>query len=136
MVHIPILQSVFFIDIRFSDMDSQGHVHHEAIIGWIAHARVSFIDGVIEAARAKDIDYTLASIQVDFKTHVNFPGEARLDVLVGRVGGKSLSLKYMLSKDKMRFAQSRSVSVFFDKNAKDAVPIPDSMRKVLALEAV
>ena len=136
MVHIPILQSVFFIDIRFSDMDSQGHVHHEAIVGWIAHARVSFIDGVIEAARAKDIDYTLANIQVNFEMHVNFPGEARLDVLVKRVGGKSLSLKYMLSKDKMRFAQSRSVSVFFDKNTKDTVPIPDSMRKVLALEAV
>ena len=32
------------VDIRFSDEDNMGHVHHEAIVDYIAHARATFID--------------------------------------------------------------------------------------------
>lgn len=124
------------MDIRFSDMDSQGHVHHEAMVGWIAHTRVSYINGVIDAIRVKNIDYTLVNLQIDFQKQITFPGEARLEVYVKRMGSKSLSLNYMLSKDKKKFAQATSVSVFFDTNTNKTIPIPDLMRKVLALEIV
>ena len=33
------------IEIRFTDVDSQDHVNHTAIVEWIAHARVKLIDG-------------------------------------------------------------------------------------------
>ena len=32
------------IEIRFTDVDSQDHVNHTAIVEWIAHARVTLID--------------------------------------------------------------------------------------------
>ena len=51
-----------------------GHVHHEAIVGYIAHARVPFIDELVKRSGVKDIDYVLVNLNVDFLGEVNHPG--------------------------------------------------------------
>jgi acyl-CoA thioesterase FadM len=154
MVYVPRLQSAFYMDIRFSDMNSQGHVSHEAIVSWVAHTRIGYIDSAIKIAKDKNydpqhstidvqlnaIDYTLAHLQIDFKKQTTFPGEVRLDVTVQRIGKKSLTLKYILYGDDNKsifpFAQAKSITVFFDVTTSKTIPIPDSIRKVLALEVV
>ena len=51
-----------------------GHVYHEAIVVYIAHARVTFIDELVERSGIKDIDYVLVNLNVDFLGEVNHPG--------------------------------------------------------------
>ena len=121
------------IDIRFSDMDSQGHVHHEAIVGWIAHARVTFIDSIIGGTGIKDIDYTLVHLQIDFEEPIAHPGEIEIDVFAKKIGNKSLTIRYTLFKDKIRFAHGESVTVFFDTITGDTISIPPVLRDALDL---
>ena len=51
-----------------------GHVHHEAIVVYIAHVRVTFIDELVKRSSVKDIDYVLVNLNVDFLGEVNHPG--------------------------------------------------------------
>ena len=51
-----------------------GHVHHETIVGYIAHAGVTFIDELVKRSGVKDIDYVLVNLNVDFLGEVNHPG--------------------------------------------------------------
>ena len=69
------------MDIRFSDQDSQGHVHHEAIVGYMAHARVEFLDELIaKLAEGEDnrldhdlLDHILVHLNVDFLQDIPLP---------------------------------------------------------------
>ena len=120
------------IEIRFSDQDSQGHVHHEAIVGYIAHARVSFVDGLVEDSGVKDIDYVLVNLNVDFLCEVNHPGVIDVSSWVKRIGNKSVTTKYELFKEGEKFAKATSVNVFFNTKTKETVPIPDELKSVLS----
>ena len=51
-----------------------GNVYHKAIIVYIAHARVTFIDELAKRSGVKDIDYVLVNLNVDFLGEVNHPG--------------------------------------------------------------
>ena len=120
------------IDIRFSDQDSQGHVHHEAIVGYIAHSRVSFIDGLVEDSGVEDIDYVLVHLSVDFLGEVMHPGTVEVISRVGKIGNKSVTTEYELFKDDEKFATGKSVNVFFNTKTKETVPIPDKLKSVLS----
>ncbi len=120
------------IEIRFSDQDSQGHVHHEAIVGYVAHARVTFIDDLVKRSGVKDIDYVLVNLNVDFLAEVNHPGVVEVSSWVERIGNKSVTTKYELFKEDEKFTQASSVNVFFNTKTKETVPIPDELKAVLS----
>jgi len=53
------------IEVRFTDTDAQGNVNHTAIIEYIAHARVTLLDGMVDQSGYDDLDHVLVSLQVD-----------------------------------------------------------------------
>ncbi len=120
------------VDIRFSDEDNMGHVHHEAIVGYIAHARVTFIDELVKRSGVKDIDYVLVNLNVDFLGEVNHPGVVDVSSWVERIGNKSVTTKYELFKEGEKFAKALSVYVFFNTKTKETVPSPDALNAVLS----
>ena len=120
------------VDIRFSDEDNMGHVHHEAIVGYIAHARVTFIDELVKRSGVKDIDYVLVNLNVDFLGEVNHPGVVDVSSWVERIGNKSVTTKYELFKGGGKFAKAISVNVFFNTKSKETVPIPDTLGEILS----
>jgi acyl-CoA thioester hydrolase len=120
------------IDIRFSDQDSQGHVHHEAIVGYIAHSRVSFVDGLVKDSGVEDIDYVLVHLSVDFLGEVKHPGAVEVISRVAEIGNKSVTTEYELFKDGEKFAAGKSVNVFFNTLTKETVAIPDKLKLVLS----
>ena len=120
------------IEIRFSDQDSQGHVHHEAIVGYVAHARVTFIDELVKRSGVEEIDYVLVNLNVDFLGEVKHPGVVDVSSWVERIGNKSVTTKYELFKEGEKFAKASSVNVFFNTKTKETVPISDQLKSVLS----
>jgi acyl-CoA thioester hydrolase len=120
------------VDIRFSDEDNMGHVHHEAIVGYIAHARVTFVDDLVKRSGVPDIDYVLVNLNVDFLAEVNHPGMVDVSSWVERIGSKSVTTKYELFKNGEIFARATSVNVFFNTRTKETVPIPDALGAILS----
>ena len=60
-----------------------GHVHHEAIVGYIAHARVTFIDELVKRSGVKDIDYVFGQSERGFPGRGE-PSGGRWCFLMGR----------------------------------------------------
>ena len=129
------------IEIRFTDVDSQGHVNHTAIVEWIAHARVTLIDEKViqyhhtiwENRKDQDpeLDHVLVNLEVNFHQEVFYPGTIEVTARVLNVGGKSVTTEFFIySKDDL-VAEAQCINVFFRISSKKSVIIPDKLKEIL-----
>ena len=129
------------IEIRFTDVDSQDHVNHTAIVEWIAHARVNLIDGKVaqyhhtiwENLKDKDpeLDHVLVNLEVNFHKEVFYPGTVEVSSRVLNVGSKSVTTEFFVYRGNEVVAEAQCVNVFFRPEDKKSVDIPDKLKEML-----
>ena len=122
------------IEIRFSDVDSQGHVNHLSILEWIAHCRVKLIDERVERSAVEDIDHVLVSLEAEFLEEIFYPGNIEVSGQILEVGGKSVTTSCFVYKNDEILANAKCVNVFHDTTTKKTIPIPDELRAALEVE--
>ena len=129
------------IEIRFTDVDSQDHVNHTAIVEWIAHARVKLIDGrgaqyhhtIWENLKDKDpeLDHVLVNLEVNFHKEVFYPGTVEVSARVLNVGSKSVTTEFFVYSGDEVVAEAQCINVFFRTSDKKSVDIPDQLKDML-----
>ena len=122
------------IEIRFSDIDSQGHVNHLAILEWMAHCRAKLIDERVERSAVEDIDHVLVSLEAEFLKEIFYPGNIEVSGQILETGGKSVTTSFFVYKNDEILANAKCVNVFHDTTTKKTVPIPDELRAALEVE--
>ncbi|MBT3306192.1 MAG: acyl-CoA thioesterase [Alphaproteobacteria bacterium] len=118
------------VSLRFSDQDSLGHVNNVAYAAYVEQGRVALIDKLLRT-RGDGIDYILASVQIDYRREMHFPGTVDIGGRLLRIGNKSISTGYGLFKDGINVATASSVNVFFDPATRKTLAIPEALRRVL-----
>jgi len=121
------------VSLRFSDQDSMGHINNVAFAAYVEQARVAFIN-VFLRNWGEGIDYILASVNIDYRREMHFPGTVDIGVRLIRIGTKSITTGYGLFKDGTNVATAGSVNVFFDTKNGMTTPIPDNLRAILGQE--
>ena len=119
------------VSLRFSDQDSLGHINNVAYAAYVEQARVAFIDTFLRNRGDSGIDYILASVNIDYRREMHFPGAVDTGIRLLRIGNKSITTGYGLFKDGENVATAGSVNVFFDTGSGKTVPVPDTLRKIL-----
>lgn len=120
------------IEVRFSDVDSQGHVNHTSTVEWIGHARTCLLDPLIDIAKlGSAIDYVLVKLDVSFTGRIFWPGIVNIDSKIVNVGSKSIVTNYIVEQNNRVVAEAECVNVFFQDAPENTVIIPDSLRSVL-----
>ena len=129
------------IEVRFTDVDSQDHVNHTAIVEWIAHARVKLIDGkVIQYHHTiwenlkdqnPELDHVLVNLEVNFHKEVFYPGTIEVRGKVLNVGSKSVTTEFFVYSGDEMVAEAQCVNVFFRPEDKKSVDIPDKLKEML-----
>ena len=130
------------IEIRFTDVDSQNHVNHTAIVEWIAHARVTLIDEKVnqydhgsweDKVKDKDLelDYVLVNLDVNFLKEVLYPGTIEVTGQVLNVGNKSLTTEFFVYSNDDLVAEAQCINVFFRTSIKKSMDIPDKLKDIL-----
>jgi len=129
------------IEVRFTDVDSQDHVNHTAIVEWIAHARVKLIDGkVIQYHHTiwenlkdqnPELDHVLVNLDVNFHKEVFYPGTIEVSARVLNVGNKSVTTEFFVYNKDELVAEAQCVNVFFRPEDKKSVDIPDKLKEML-----
>ena len=129
------------IEIRFTDVDSQGHVNHTAIVEWIAHARVTLIDEkVIQYHHTlwenlkdqnPELDHVLVNLEVNFQKEVFYPGTIEVTARVLNVGNKSVTTEFFVYSGDEVVAEAHCVNVFFRTSDKKGVDIPDKLKDMM-----
>jgi len=119
------------IEVRFSDVDSQGHVNHCSMVSWMAHGRVQLLDGLTLQSGESDLDHVLVGLTCNFHKEVFYPGRVEVDARVLKVGDKSVTTEIGITKGNDLVAAATCVNVFFRPSTKESVRIPSSLRGLL-----
>ena len=119
------------IEVRFSDVDSQGHVNHCSMVSWMAHGRVKLLDGLMLQSGESDLDHVLVGLTCNFHKEVFYPGRVEFDARVLKVGDKSVTTEIGITSGDDLVAAATCVNVFFRPSTKESVRIPNSLRVLL-----
>ena len=128
------------IEVRFTDVDSQDHVNHTAIVEWIAHARVTLIDEKINQYEHRllndnyegpELDYVLVNLNVNFQKEVFYPGTIEVTARVLNVGNKSVTTEFFVYSGNEVVAEAQCINVFFRTSDKKSVNIPDQLKDMM-----
>lgn len=127
------------IEIRYADLDPQGHVNNARYLTYFEQARVHYLIhlGLFSHQQSfLEIGIIIAEATITFKSPLYFATPARVGVRVSRLGNKSMTMEYELTDDKDQlYATGSTVIVTFDYRSHVTIPIPASWReKILRFE--
>jgi acyl-CoA thioester hydrolase len=133
---VPAFRFYHPIEVRYGDLDPQGHVNNARYLTYCEHARISYVRHLglwREDASWLDFGFILAEVRLTFLKPVRFGQPLRLAVRTTHLGSKSLTMEYQLEDVQSGEALSTgsSVMVAYDYQRNQSVPIPQNWRDVI-----
>lgn len=123
------------IEVRYGDLDPQGHVNNAKLLTYIEQARIFYLKQLKlwEGGSFQNLGIILADVQMTFKRAIQFGDPIRVGVRISRLGNKSMTSEYLLedARDASLFATGSSVLVAYDYHDNRSMPIPDEWRKAI-----
>ena len=121
------------IEVRYSDLDPQGHVNNARFLTFFEQARVSYLIhlGLFSKDQSfLDVGIIIADAKVTFLAPVYFGQDVRVGVRVSRIGNKSMSMEYQMidSADGKELATGSTTLVAFDYHEHQTIPVPQKWR--------
>lgn len=124
------------IEVRYGDLDPQGHLNNAKYLTYFEQARISYIAhlGLWTSGSFNDIGIILADAHVTFRSAVQFGQRVRVGVRVSRLGNKSLNMEYRLEDQDTgaELASGSTVLVAYDYRTGRTIPVPENWRRVIA----
>ncbi len=123
------------IDVRYGDLDPQGHVNNAGFMTYMETARVSYIRelGLWDGKKFLEIGFILARVELDYQAPILMTDEVEVGVRVSRLGNKSLDMEYLLKEPVtgIVFAEGKTVQVAYDYHDKKTIPLLESWRQAI-----
>ena len=122
------------IEVRYADLDPQGHVNNARFLTFFEQARVAYLIhlGLFSLDRSfLDVGIILADAHVIFRAPVYFGQNVQVGVRVSRIGNKSMTMEYRLAEgvDGSELATGSTALVAFDYHQHRTTPVPEEWRK-------
>jgi len=132
---MPDFRFYHLIEVRYGDLDPQGHVNNAKFLTYLEQGRVFYFKQLKlwEGGSFLNFGIILADIQITFHKAIQFGDPIRVGVRITRLGNKSMTSEYRLEdgRDESVFATGSSVLVAYDYQAKKSIPIPAQWRKAI-----
>lgn len=123
------------IEVRYGDLDPQGHVNNARYLTYMEQARVAYLRhlGLWDGKSFLDIGIILAEVRVTFHSPIYYGQDVQVGVRVTRLGNKSLTMDYLLwdGKTSEQFASGSSVLVAYNYRQHCTLPIPEHWRQII-----
>lgn len=134
---MSIFQFFHPIEIRYGDLDPQGHVNNAKYLTYMEQARIQYIRnlGLWKSNSFLDVGIILAEVRVTYRIPIQYGTEIKVGVRVSRLGNKSMDMEYSLqdSATGQEMANGSSVLVAYDYRSQQTIPIPDDWREKIAI---
>jgi acyl-CoA thioester hydrolase len=118
------------IEVRYGDLDPQGHVNNAKYLTYLEQARIAYIKhlGLWPGGSFLNIGIILADAHLVFRSPILFGQPLRVGVCVSRLGNKSLTMEYRLedsdSGSDQSLADGTTILVTYDYHTSQTIPIP------------
>ena len=124
------------IEIRYGDLDPQGHVNNARYLTFMEQARLAYFQHLElwQGGSFLDLSVILANIDINFETPIFWGQPVRVGVRIARLGNKSMKCIQRIENSQTGtcFAEGSSVLVAYDYHQSETIPIPDSWRQTIA----
>lgn len=123
------------IEVRYGDIDAQGHVNNAKYLTYIEQARRAYLLHLTlwDGKSFMEVGTILAQASVNYLAPIHLLQPVQVGVRVSRLGNKSLTMQYLLkdTQTDQELATGESVIVAYDYHAQTSIPIPDAWRKII-----
>jgi acyl-CoA thioester hydrolase len=123
------------IEVRYGDLDPQGHLNNAKYLTYIEQARIAYIQhlGLWSGGSFHDIGIILAEARLTFKAPILWGQPIRVGVRVDRLGNKSFEVFYTIedAQSGHEHASGSTVQVAYDYHTGQTIPIPDQWRETI-----
>ena len=122
------------IEVRYGDLDPQGHLNNAKYLTYFEQARVHYFIELGLFARDRsfmDIGVILADAQVTFHAPVQFDTAVRVGVHTSKLGNKSMTVEQALlnAESNEVLASGRVILVAYDYHKGQTIPIPETWKE-------
>ncbi len=124
------------IEIRYGDIDAQGHVNNACYFTYMEQTRVRYIGslGLWDRRTFDSVGIILAETSCTFLAPIELTDSIRVGVRTTHLGTKSLTTEYRFEEATRNrlMATGRAVLVAYDYQRQQSIPIPPDWREALA----
>lgn len=124
------------VQLRFSDMDSFGHLNNAKYLTYFEEARIHYYNDLVNWK----YDWSkrgiiLARAEVDFIVPGHFRDKAVIYTRTSKIGSKSIKNEYKMikqtSSEEIVIAKAVTVAVFYNYETNTSSNVPDDWRKAI-----
>jgi acyl-CoA thioester hydrolase len=123
------------IEVRYGDLDPQGHVNNAKFLTYIEQARITYVQhlGLWDGGSFKNIGIILADVRVTYKAPILWGQKIRVGVRVDRLGNKSFDFQYIIedTTNGSLHATATTIQVAYNYELSETIPIPDHWRETI-----
>ncbi len=117
--------------IRYFDLDRQGHVNNSVFATFSEIARVDLFYDPENPLAPEGTSFVVARLLIDFHEELFWPGDVEIGTGVLRIGRSSFTLlQGMFSNDRL-VATAEAVIVMVDGHTRRSTPLPPQTRDIL-----
>ena len=122
------------IEIRYGDLDPQGHVNNAKYLTYFEQARVHYLIklGLFSADQSfMDLALIVADIHIKYLAPTHFGEEIKVGARTAKIGNKSIIIEHTIvdAKTGQEKACGEIVTVMYDYRAQKTISVPDDWRK-------
>ncbi len=118
--------------IRYADTDRQGHVNNAVFSTYLETGRVEILYGDHLDPETAEVSFVIASLQIDFRAEINWPGTIDIGTAITKIGRSSFHLYQCLFQNDQLVAEAKTVIVQVSNDTKKSVTISDEHKSILA----
>ncbi|MFT5888553.1 MAG: acyl-CoA thioester hydrolase [Zhongshania sp.] len=112
------------IQVRFSDLDINGHVSNSYYAQYFDLARMSFFKEVDRLSAATSPTHVVASVKMDMLHEIRFDQQVFVDTWCSRMGNKSMTIEHFIYANGEKVTTCQTVLVGFDRNTRSSSVLP------------
>lgn len=118
-------------DIRYSDLDRQGHVNNAVFATFSEVGRVAFMYDPDRPLASEGRSFVIARLLIDFRAELFWPGSVEIGTGVLKVGRSSFTLAQGIFSDGRPVATTEATIVMVDKETRRSTPLPPQTVDIL-----
>ncbi len=124
------------IEVRYGDLDPQGHLNNAKYLTYFEHARTQYIRhlGLFKEGQSfLEIGVILAEVRITFHKAVEWQDKIKVGVRTARLGNKSMTVEQCIVDQQSGevYASGEVVLVAYDYRKGETIPIPDEWRRAI-----
>lgn len=115
-------------NVRFADLDPNGHVNHAIYATYCETVRVSLLEDPARGLRPPGFGWIVARLDLHFRSELRWPGKIDLGVGVAKIGRTSVTFEHAVFSEGRCVASAHSTDVLIDRATGRPTSLTDGIR--------